>query len=209
MAVAVVDALEVVDVDERDRRSRRRAGEPCAQHLREVSAIEQLRQRVDAREPLEPSQGLRALVLGASLLRDVAHRARQHHAPVDDRHGRAIAHPARNPVHPDEAVVLLHDLAVAVDQIGEAPRDIDLRAILRMNAIVVGVDELLRVLGAPEQGGESGAVGMHDEALVGLALAAVEVLADDRGRAREGLPRGMRLGDQLGALADILDQRDA
>ena len=71
-------------------------------------------------------------------------------------------------VDSDQAVVLLHDLAVALDQVGEAPGDIELGAIVRMHEIVVAVNQLLRLLGGAEQRGEAAPVGMHDELLVGL-----------------------------------------
>ena len=209
VAVAVVDALEVVDVDERDRGARRRAGEARAQHLGEVPPVEQLGQRVHAREPLQPAHGLGALVLGTALVRDVAHRAGEQHAPVAHGDGGAVAHPAGHPVDADETVVLLHDLAVAAEHVGEPPRGVERRAVIGMDELVVAVDELVRLLGGAQQIGQPGAVRVHDEPFVREPLAAVEVLADDLGRAREGLAHGGCLGDQRGALGDVLDHDDA
>ena len=175
------------------------AGEARAQHLGEVPAVEQLGQRVHAREPLEPAHGVGALVLGTALGGDVAHRAGEQHAPVDHPDGRAVAHPARHAVHADEAVVLLHDLAVAPEQVGEAPGDVERGAIVGVHELVVAVDELLRLLGRAEQRRQARAVRVHDEALVGPALAAVEVLADDLGGVRERLARRVRLARSCAA----------
>ena len=101
-------------------------GEARAQHLREVPAVEQLGQRIHAREPLEPAHGLGALVLGAALRR----RCRST-APVSStRRRRAPRTAARSrtqrdhAVDADEAVLLLHDLAVALEHVGEAPGDV-------------------------------------------------------------------------------------
>ena len=96
-----------------------------------------------------------------------------------------------------------------MNQVGEAPGHVELGAIVRVEEVVVAVEELLRLLGSPEQPGQAAPVCVHDEMLVRLPLAAVEVLADDLGGVREGLPRRMRLGDQRGALGDVLDHHDA
>ena len=154
------------------------------------------------------AHGLGALVLGMPLGGDVADGAGQQHVPVEHRDRRAVAHPARHAVDADEAVFLLHDLAVAADQVGKAPRDVEVRTVVRMHEVVVVVDELLRLLGGPEQRRQAAAVRVHHEALVGPALAAVEVLADDLRRVRERLVRRVGLRHQRCAVGDVLDRHD-
>ena len=109
------------------------------------------------------------------------------------------------PVHAHEAVFLLHDLAMAPEQVGIAPCDIEGGAIVGVDEIVVGVHELLRLLERPEQRSDPPSARVHLERLVGPALAAVEILADDLRGTRERLARRLRLGDELRTLCDVLD----
>ena len=204
MAVRVVDALEVVDVDHGERGSGSGAGEARAQHFREVPAVEQLGQRIDARQPLQAQHGLGALFLGAPHLRDVAGGSREQHAPVVEHpHRRAIADPAHHAVDAHEAVLLLHDVAVPSGQVGEAPGHVIARAILRVHELVVVVEHLLRLLPRAEQRGQTGTASLDDEALVGVQLTAVEVLADHTRRDGERLPRRLRLCRQRRPHGDV------
>ena len=208
MPLRVVDALEVVDVDERDRRPRGGAGQAHPQYLREMPAVEQFREGVHAREPLQPAQCLGTLVLGMPLCGDVTDRAREQHAPVDHPDGCPVADPARHAVDADETVLLLHDRAVAPDEVGEAPVDVEVGAIVGVDELVVVVDELLHLGRRAQQRREARAMRVHGEPLVGKALATVEVLADDLGRVGERRAGRSRLGDQRCALGDVLDHHD-
>ena len=78
-----------------------------------------------------------------------------------------------------------------------------------MHELVVVVDELLRLRGRAEQRRQAGAVRVHDEALVGPPLAAVEVLADDLRGVREGRVGRVRLRDHGCSIGDVLDHHDA
>ena len=78
-----------------------------------------------------------------------------------------------------------------------------------MDEVVVAVHELLRLLGSPEQRRDPPPARVHVEGLVGPALAAVEILADDLRGAREGLARLLGLGHELRALRDVLDHHHA
>ena len=111
--VDVVDALEVSRRRRaRSQSSRRRSAVRPWKQIREVAAVEESRQRVDAREPLEAADRLGALLLG----RRCAEMSQVD--PLRNTRRRLTVIRARSrtqrttPSSPDEAVALLDDLAV-------------------------------------------------------------------------------------------------
>ena len=213
--VDVVDALERVDVDEHDRGLRVAARLAAVEEIREVAPVEESRQRVDAREPLEAPDRLGALLLQQALRGDVAGRSAQEDPPPLDRDPGSVSHPADDAVVSHEAVAQLGDLTVQVQQVGVRPRVVVDGAIVGVDVGVGGFRGVCRIAVAPEQRRDPRSLYVLDVPTVGQELAAVEELADQLGGAGErepgrlGLLLGSEdLGGQGHALGDVLDHDD-
>ncbi len=100
----------------------------------EVATVEEPGQRIHARQPLETPEILDALLLRHVLRRDVAGGSAQEHASSDDGDARPVQHPAGDTVVSDEAVALLDDLTVRLDEQGVAPLAVEARAIVGVHA---------------------------------------------------------------------------
>ena len=213
--VDVVDALERVDVDEHDRGPRVAARLAAVEEIREVAPVEESRQRVDAREPLEAPDRLGALLLQQALRGDVAGRSAQEDPSPLDRDPGSVSHPADDAVVSHEAVAQLDDLTVQVQQVGVRPRVVVDGAIVGVDVGVGGFRGVCRIAVAPEQRRDPRSLRVLDVPTVGQELAAVEELADQLGGAGEREPGRLGLllgsadlGGQGHALGDVLDHDD-
>jgi hypothetical protein len=214
MTMFVVDALEMVDIDDRDREPGVVASGADADVIGEVPAVEEPGQIVDPREPLEPPDGVRALRFRDPLGGHVARGAVQQHASTGDPHAGAIADPADDAVVPEQAVVLLDDLAVRLQQVGVRPGVPEAGEILVVHATGGGRAAVVRI--GAQQLGVARTLGVHHEGPIGQNLGAVQELADHLRRTREGesrelgvLSRVLQLRVQQLALRHVLDDHDA
>ena len=199
VAEAVVDQLEIVDVDEQHRGRRTGAGGLCQiplQLLGELQPVGQIGERVVVGQVGKLSLGLGQGLAGLVTIGDVGDDAFHQHPAVGKPRTGAIPHPAGAAVEPQQPVLELHRPALAE---GVVEREVG-SLVVGMNGVLPG----LLLVGALGDRPQQALQALADELVTDVAavleiLHLVDVHSSGRGNPTEHIdgvarPAGVRFG---------------